>query len=561
MTRLDDVVCGLFRDSGIACYDVRSHQIQQVSLGYDSSSGEHLEFDFLCKIGKVGLIIESTSEKGEQRKEIAKFGRHCSTFINSKVELDQRLRLLGLQKATREEFGDVEKWKAVYIGTSEKLIGPQFSQPTTPGVECTVLNVEHLEYLKYLVERIGKYAKSELLNILEISPHDANEDMENIEIEPIRILNRKISKGMGSVDLYIFTACVANLLKISRVARYGSPKERVPELGTEAYQRLLSQDKLGKMQAFINKEKEHTAFPNAITIVLSKLQYRSEQDNKWLIPIEYGSVEVIDGQHRLFAFAKSKLTEDQLRAIRLTVVGIKFRDETRRRQFAARAFVEINREQTKVPTELVTLIANKVMGETTAEAIAARVLIDLNIGVGPLANVFKTRPFLTKNRVGLNPVRMVTVTKELSRLFDLQGIFSVRAAQPLGKEKARKIISEGKCMVGRYFSDVSTIFDKDWKSSESLLLSAKYLSAFCALLVDFKRKRRNDRDIRNSLLHLRESILTHLKRSRTPQGPNGELLCKGNQALPDLRRHLSEIKGFIEGHKTGCKRSFREPYA
>jgi DGQHR domain-containing protein len=561
MTRLDDVVYRLFKDSGIACYDVRSHQIQQARLGYDSSSGEHLEFDFLCKIGKVGLIIESTSQKRKQRTEITKFGRHCSAFINSKVELDKRLRLFGLQKAAREEFGDVEKWKAVYIGTSEELIGQRFSPPTTPGVKCTVLNVEHLEYLKFLVERIGNYAKSELLNILEISPHDANEDIENIEIEPIRILNRKISKGMGSVDLYIFTACVANLLKIARVVRYGSPKEPVPELGTEAYQRLLSQDKLGKIQAFINKEKKHTAFPNAITIVLSKLQRHPEQDDKWLIPIEYGSVEVIDGQHRLFAFARSKLTENQLRAIRLTVVGIKFRDETRRRQFAARAFVEINREQTKVPTELVTLIANRVMGETSPVAIAGRVLIDLNIGVGPLANVFKTRPFITKNRVGLRPVRMVTVTNELSHLFGLQGVFSVSVVQPLGKEKARKIISEGRGIVNRYFSDVSTIFDKDWKSSESLLLSAKYLSAFCFLLVDFKRQRRGDESIRNSLTRLQKNISRHIQRSRTPVGPNGELLHNANQTLPDLRKHLSDIKNFIEGHRVGCKWSSAKPYA
>lgn len=559
MTQLDDTVSQLFDDAGIACFDVRNHQVQLVRLRRNAPPGEHLEFDFFAKIGKVGLIIESTAQKREQRNEILKFCRHFSLFIHSRVELDKRLGLVGLGKVARDEFGDVEKWKAVYIGTSEELIGRGFNPPTFPNVKLKVLNAEHLEYMKFLVERIGHYAKFELLALLDILPPDAGERTLKIEIKSMKMPNRKISKGMGFADLYVFTACVADLLKIARVARYGSPEEPVPELGTEAYQRLLSQDKLGRIHGFIRKERKHTAFPNAITIVLSRIQH--EKQGKFLIPLEYGSVEVIDGQHRLFAFARSNLTEDQLRDVQLTVVGIKFRDETKRRQFAAKTFVEINREQTKVPTELVTLIANKVMGDTDHVALAARVLIDLNIAVGPLDNVFKTRPFLTKNRVGRQPVRIVTITNELSHLFGLPNVFSVNTTQPLSKYKARKIISEGKRIVNIYFSDVSDIFDRDWKSSQSLLLSAKYLTAFCALLVEFKRQRLSDQDIRNSLVTLRQNMTNHLQASNTSLGPNGELLHKGNQTLPDLRKHLSDIQGFVERHRVACNWTSVDPYA
>jgi DGQHR domain-containing protein len=551
----------LLQRSGIKCYDTRGRQVPQIKLDSGATSGDHLEFDLFAKIGKVGLIIESTTQKADQRQKIGKFCRHCSIFINSPVQLDRRLQFFGLSKSKRDELDDVEKWMTVYIGTSNELIG-RFTPPITPSITLKVLNAEHLEYLRFLTGRIGKYAKFEISNMLGISSQDADESGLDIRIQPIIIRSRKISNNMGLCDLYLFEARVLDLLRIARVVRYGSPNEPVHELGTEAYQRLLSQKELRKIQEYINKEKAHTSFPNAITIVLSKLHRNPNEEGEWVIPVEYGSVEVIDGQHRLFAFAESRLTENQLHQCRLPVVGVKFRDESKGQQWAARTFVDINREQTRVPSELVALIANKVMGETVPTALAARVLIELNVGeTGPLANVFKTRPFLKKNRVGAKPVRLVTITNELSRLFTLSHVFSVSLAQPLSKTRSTKAISEAKQIVGTYFSHVSSAFNNDWKSGASLLLSAKYLSAFCRLLVDFKGNGLTDQQIWSSLDGLKSNILTHLQNSSTVSGPRGELLHNRNNTIPHLRSGLQDIQKFLDGHIKSCTWSSTNPYA
>jgi len=227
---------------------------------------------------------------------------------------------------------------------------------------------------------------------------------------------------MDLVDLYVFKMQVPDLLKISRVVRYGSLESWVPEIGTSAYQRLLNPNKLKGIRDFLKSERGRSSFPNAITVVLSKDVHveGSEDDCRLKIPLQYGSIEVIDGQHRLFAFAKSGLSYNELKKAKLIVIGVKFRDSSdkKRQQWCAKTFIEINRSQTKVPTELIQLIANSVMGERTPTALAARVLVELNIETSALKNVFYTRPFQKANRAGGRPVRIVTVANELSPLLD-----------------------------------------------------------------------------------------------------------------------------------------------
>ena len=559
MTELDDNVKEIFETFKIPCYGNHG-QITKRSLGYNTARpGEHLELDFVARINRVGLILEVTAEKRNQRREMRKFVDHCQEFVKAPIGMREKIRLLcGIPRRARQDFETITEWRYVYIGTSEEIIQLQLDETAFPGQPLCVLNREHYEYLRFLCDRLGEFGKYEFVKGLDISPQEAGETATEIRVDTISLIGRKISKGMDLVDLYAFETNVSHLLKVARVVRYGSLESWVPEIGTEAYQRLLSPDKLRRIREFLKKERGKSSFPNAITVVLSPNVRPAETGNvrKLVIPLEYGSIEVIDGQHRLFAFAKCGLRSDQLEEAKLLVIGVRFRDYSvkKQQQWSARTFIEINRSQTKVPTELIQLIANSVMGETTPTALAARVLVNLNLKRGPLGNVFHTRPFQKLNRVGGRPVRLVTVTEELASLLDLKnseqtetlGIyrtFSDEAWRALERGRPDKIISECQRVVNEYFGWVSNIFRADWNSKDSLVFTSKYMAALCKILIEFKKRGFGTSRIRNRLNQTKTNIESYLRNNGKTLGSKGEILWKENAAIPGITSGLPSARG------------------
>jgi DGQHR domain-containing protein len=470
-----------------------------------------------------------------------------------------KIRLLkGIPKKVRRDFECITTWKYLYISTSDELVNLAIDEKVFPNEPLIVLNREHYEYLKFLCNRLGEFGKYELLKRLNISPDDAGEEKREVEIKALCLSGRKISKGMDLVDLYVFKMQVPDLLKVSRVVRYGSLESWVPEIGTSAYQRLLNPNKLKGIRDFLKSERGRSSFPNAITVVLSKDVHveGSEDDCRLKIPLQYGSVEVIDGQHRLFAFAKSGLSYNELEKAKLIVIGVKFRDSSdkKRQQWCAKTFIEINRSQTKVPTELIQLIANSVMGERTPTALAARVLVELNIEIGALKNVFYTRPFQKVNRAGGRPVRIVTVANELSPLLDernanqtstlgIYKTFTEEAWVSLERGRDRKIISECKDVLKRYFRDIAEVFEADWKSKESFIFTSKYLAAFCKLFIEFRRRNMNFDQIRNKISQMKFNIESYLQSNGKTLGDQGEVLWKNNAAVPAITGSIPPARG------------------
>ena len=71
---------------------------------------------------------------------------------------------------------------------------------------------------------------------------------------------------------------------------------------SDGYQRILIPDKLKKIREFVNNDSK-IAFPTNLTLVLnSECEVRN---SKLHIPSKYASIDVIDGQHRLFSYASS----------------------------------------------------------------------------------------------------------------------------------------------------------------------------------------------------------------------------------------------------------------
>lgn len=582
---LVDRIVEIFTKFGIVCYKIENRNIRLENINPNFPAGENLEFDIIGRFeDKYGFIIEATTREKitNIKRKMNKFVKHCNIFNASLTNIRNRLNILDIKddnsiRAFENIFRN-QKIKSILIATSPQMIINKISTkqripsdgniPSDPNLY--VFNSEHLQYLEFLSNTIGKYGRYELFAALDISPRDIETTLHNIPIDNfIKLSGKNISKKIDSpADIYIFTLNVYDLLIMSKVSRYGSLDSNIPEEGS-GYQRLLKEEKLKSIREFINKFGHMATFPNAIITILHEEPRIGNNSDVLELPVKYGSIEIIDGQHRLFAFAKSNLNEDKLRNTELIVIGIRFvnDDVNKIKQWAARTFVDINKEQAKVPTDLIYLISYKAMGETHPKALAARVLMELNVK-GPLAHKIGTRPH-TKDKA--KTIKITTVVNKLQGLFNkklYKNIFSEMAVEEYENNNPEPLIKEAHNILEIFFSQVKAVFNKDWENEEdSLILTSKYTAAFCKLFIEIMKNSgikikydgeqiSNHKDlekyIKEQLEDIKNNIIKELKM------PNEEIIFKRDaknipQVSGKAKSDVETIYNFIKDPKSYLK--------
>ncbi len=187
---------------------------------------------------------------------------------------------------------------------------------------------EMLDYYTELVDKIGEYA---IYNFL--ADHGIRPSCD--EFFEVRAIREKI----GDYLVYSFFAKPKELLKISYVARRRSTKENF-------YQRLLDVSRIKKIQSFVESG---GVFPTNIILSIKNgevnFDSNAQEDNigKLTIKGSYDACWIVDGQHRLYSFAKSK-KDTLIPCIAFQELSIK---EERR------FFLEINKEQKPIPSDLI----------------------------------------------------------------------------------------------------------------------------------------------------------------------------------------------------------------
>jgi len=190
-----------------------------------------------------------------------------------------------------------------------------------------------LEYYSDLYEKIGEYAIYNFLADYGIRPP---------EDEQLKVA--AIKTKIGRYKVYTFYVQPKKLLKFAYVARRRSLKENF-------YQRMLDKSRIKNIQQFLDKG---GIFPTNIIISLKKGEKTFEKiDNLGItkdleigiltIKNSYNACWIIDGQHRLYSFARSK-SNDLIPCIAFDEISIE--DE---RGF----FLAINREQKPIQPDLI----------------------------------------------------------------------------------------------------------------------------------------------------------------------------------------------------------------
>jgi DGQHR domain-containing protein len=336
-----------------------------------------------------------------------------------------------------------------------------------------VWSEDQLSYYEAVAEAIGAYAKFEIIHALGIH---TNEEKHTNRVLALRL---RQPTANSQTELFLFTVCPEWLLKTSVIYRRAMQN-------AEAYQRMLRKNRLPLIRKFVARP--DAILPTNIILHLadkvtvdeiSSDEFR-DKSNRHItlsrstdydlvvlnIPMEFASMELIDGQHRLYGFVGAD--DATKKNFNLVVLGIKGLAREQRRD----TFVAINDNSRRMDPNLVAYL--KYTPDDSAcqkdnELMAIRIVVDLN----------DVTPF--KKKIKLLDVGEQKVTLKGFSGYDLKGLIGPRGL--LRKQYPGNTPAEYVHALRMYFSTIQGVFKKEWKNPERYIIATnRGISAFLKLL-------------------------------------------------------------------------------
>ena len=204
-----------------------------------------------------------------------------------------------------------------------------------------------------------------------------------IEFEPKLIKRSCIQNQTFGLNILTFSMTARELLRLCYVYRASviDPTEL-------RYQRLINGDRLNEIKKFIINKNFESVFPNNLICNFSDeckpLIEETSSDNVKTITFEnkYSALWIIDGQHRLFSFAKIKNLDNLLDEYSFIVTAYK----SIKKKDQAKVFFCINNEQVGINSNLICYILSQLCDDK--EGAAAKIALMLED-----AGIFKSKIF------------------------------------------------------------------------------------------------------------------------------------------------------------------------
>lgn len=504
---------------GLTCY-ISGKQVPLTSLNPSGSHavGENVEFDYVIPYGEYCIVGEITSRKSptDLRDKYKKF-KTSLDHVRNNININTWL-LLNIPDTELHNFRDVKYVMGMFISTNlEKF------DVNLPSVERIVIYYKSdWLTLEDYVEAIGLYANPYFWSKFGVSQEDEQEALMIKAKALVRSNHRKITSGIPiEATLYTFEISPYKLLGLVEVFR----RDGLPSLKNRMnYQRSLDSSKLREIRKKALVEPDFM-FPNAILLVMSSDCRYSSSEDELIIPRRYGSLAIIDGQHRLFSYATKDITNSVRNNARILVTAIQFdnKDNTEIERFSARTFVEINTKQARVKTGHLDAISYNILGETNTRALAAEVILRVNEGNSKLRGIFET------SRTGLGVISSITVLDALKPITNIKRVRELQNAKrgkpvlirtgyinlvhPIFEEltEAENLVKYTSVCLARYSNYLEKVFRPDWPvrntTNTSALAYAKFFSAFIKLLWQFIREGADWECVEAELKKIRTNVL------------------------------------------------------
>lgn len=550
---------------GLSEYFPTAGQIVLEKLNPILHKGHNLEIDGVLRINKTAVFFEVTAQKGELKEKIKKFLKNVQIFTQDKhLSLKDKFVLFGIPNEQIDDFEEIENFKYVFIDTRPDFDIRNYSAVDFPEYHeiyphLYFIKPTQLEYLRQLTNSIGIFAKNEFLSLLDFSPADLGDTEESFSMDYIKAGGKYISGNeKDKADVYLMIFKVSQLLKIARVSRYeGLPFSMESKEKQGNYQRLLIDEKLANISKhFINNNKMKT-FPNTITLSISQ-ECKEIAGQKLSIPKKFSSIDIIDGQHRLFAYTRPDVTDAIRENAEILATAIKFRpgEHVDTTKHSAKVFCEINSTQATVSQDLLYLIKFDVLGDRDPGAMAGKLILNLDKG-STLKTIFATNTLQNKNNLNKPCIHIVKIIEqEIIPLLKGEGTEELKLNEEQIKQRfdldivndSEILKSSGKFLEW-FFSYVKKIFSKDWKAnSESSMMSEAH---FCGLTKFFRHQFLNQgktmEEIKEVLEHIKANIVKITGSSDIPCFP------QKHEIIPDQEASIFKVYNFL------LKQSYPEP--
>jgi DGQHR domain-containing protein len=376
----------------------------------------------------------------------------------------------------------VAKANTVLFVMSEKEIS-QDDYDYVHSLGMNLWGIKELEYYEAIVDAIGNYAKYEIIHALNLTTNEEKD----IYTVPALKLHQPLRDS--AVDLFLFTATPEFLLKTAVILRKAS-------LRKDAYQRILQKKRLTQIKNFVTKK--NALLPTNIIVHLGdkvgcdslpfppktsdgKKYHISKTDTCELvllsIPREYASLELIDGQHRLFGFVNSDPATRE--SFNLIVLGISNIEETKRTE----TFVAINDNARRMNANLVAFLKyteDEAICQNDNKLMAIKIVVELN----------KTTPF--KDKIQVLDVGKQRITLKGFSGYDLIGLIGKKGQlRKYYPHDSLKYVSA----LRLYFNILKGIFPDQWQDPDKyIIFTNRGISAFLKLLKSILKTEKNQLD-------------------------------------------------------------------
>lgn len=493
---------------------------------------DNFEFDFLIPINEYCIVGEITARSSKRNIE-EKFDKFCK-YLNylNKLILDERKSEKIWQKIVKDKsqlrfYRNIKIIKGYFISTQLEKYDVNF--PTIPEV------VAHFKSdWKILVdyaEMLSNFAQNYFLHHFNvfIQP-DVSETIVLENNKFLRSTHKQLTTGDSEQgEVYVFQISPYKIIPFTHVFR----RDELPSLSTaKQYQRPLSVKKTTQIRNVLLEHPDFM-FPNSILVVLK--DSKIDSNGSLVIPKNYGTMSIIDGQHRLFSYASPEMIKKVGEDANIIVTAIKFFNSESAWKYSARTFLDINTNQTKVDRTLIDSIAYDILGKTDNRAIAAQVLLNANqkSQENALYGLFDTRSRIVgtiKPNTVITSLKSITDLKQLSKLNTALGktqldkrngyreLFKINFPYEQSKQSNQDEIIQKFCQgVIWYFNMLKREFSYDFpergKLTNSSLEYAKVLGGFLLLLRYFINNNMKRKEVEKAISNIKSNILLINKES------------------------------------------------
>lgn len=360
-----------------------------------------------------------------------------------------------------------------------------------------------LNYMQELAKNIRYSSRSEIYRFLDLKKNEVggsdSSEQDNKIVANI-IYPQQYTGLDNGIRMVSFMMSAEKLMANCYVLRKDSWEESM-----EFYQRLIKKQRITNIRKYL-ATKKRTFFNNIIVSLPDEVYFLDKQTNKQLsidqikdagdyklvLPDEFNTICVIDGQHRVFAhFHGEDNLDKKIRPLRkklhLLVTGLIYpttMSYTDRIKYESEIFLDINDNAKKVSADLL-LFIQTLRDPFSDYGVARRVLVRLNQR-NPFRNLLElssTEPAKIKVASIIKyALRSPVAITDSARKDNLYYYWVRETGKDLVNNKDKDTLDEYIDYVvrklGEYFVALKDVFEEEWASNDSKILSTITINGF-----------------------------------------------------------------------------------